>query len=916
MTVYIKLSTFILGLCVFLLLVVVSSANSQAELCALAFNTACLLNPIEAFCTCSGDAATSINCNIKSGVTLKQQSLYDTFCLPYSDKSQQTGSIEVCTDINTCTPFDRTRTADQLFSYGTVRNCTSGYQCKESTDPPLICGGKNDKNGTAEYGFYCRLPTTQTKCEDGDFCPMGATGPESCGAVTSCTLGSTRRIQILPLLIALLIVLLSALAYLILKHYERMLIDLYVKETMFMRGFGEEPPTCFKALKKNIDIRLEDVSLDITVKTKSNLLFGKTVENSKRVLTQINAHFKCGEATAILGPFGAGKSSLVSVLTGCVPFTEGKIYVNDEEADPKEFKSYIGFVPHENEYIEELSIEEILKLSALIRLPKSWTKGEKHKHLNAVLKVLRLDSIQKSPVCDEAITEGQKKLVNIGVELVSNPGVVIVDEPMLGLDAQTSHEVAEIIKEIANLGRTVVAVVHQPKYEAYKLFDNVILLAKDGQVGYQGPPLAILEYLELKGFVCPEMSNPSDFVLDVVNCRVKLPSGEVPEIPFLSSEWRNYCKENSSTIFKSNRMAGTDGLEGNEEVKETAFVTEASGEGQGAGAAPEKVHDVEGEPSFEPINILEVQEDGDESPDVNVVTKEKFPYFRQFFFFLQRSLFQYYRRPRFILVLLAIHTVAALVVGLVFSQEEYLYLPPLREFVAKFCPPYLESRCNERPIHSDSLQAFVFFVPLTVGIATTVSSYHTFADDIKVYYREARAGESRLMYFLAKNVSDLPLVFFGGLIFTSLIVVSTRPIMHFSALLGVLFFVELVGYGIGYFISIVFSKENSYIFGIMLSFLFCVANGISPRLKVVEQDYYPLNVLWAISFGRYAAEALYISETEYYEGSFPVEKDLSYIGYDSGNYGFDLGLLLVLALGWRIVSFIALITTNKHLQTQ
>ena len=757
---------------------VYAKSLTLTEKCVLAFNTACTMNPAEAFCRCEADPTNIIKCNIKSGSTLSYSPFYDVVCKPYYNESV-TGIVDVCNpDINNCASFDYSKTRDSAFSYGTLRNCTEGYYCKESTDPPFLCGARNQVNGSSEFGFHCKLPTTSTPCAEDSFCPMGSWEDNSCGTLTSCTLGSIRRIQLLPLLVTLLVIVLTSVAYLVLKHYERILIDLYVKETMFMKGFGEETPLVLKPIKESLTVTFENICYDIP-DARKNWPWAKSTSGRKSVLSGVSGCFKAGKVTAVMGPSGGGKTSLINVLTGKASRTSGKIFVNDEECELSSFRKHIGFVPQEDIMLTDLTVEDILKLSAFIRLPKSWTKTEKLSQFSATIRILELENVQKSPVgdCDiRGISGGQKKRVSVGIELVANPSLIIMDEPTSGLDATSANEVIKALKDIASHDRTIIAIVHQPKYESFIMFDHLLLLGKDGRVVYQGSAIHLKEYLDSQGFKCPPLSNPADYALDVISCKEKDADGKYPERSYFGDIWEKYCTNNGTTIFKSTLP------EKDEQMKEDGKpiesidkvdVPESNENGQVGDEGP----------SFRPIDIEEVP--SEEKADIE--TPEKFPYFRQFFYFGSRALIQRYRKPSQTLIFMAVHGAIAIILGFSFSQGEYLYLPPMKDFIGQFCPAYIEDKCFERPLFAEGLLNFAFFLPLTVGVAATITSVHTFADELPVYWREAGSGISRLMYFLGKCVADLPFVFLGSLIFTSLLVVTAKPIMDFDILLGILF---------------------------------------------------------------------------------------------------------------------------------
>jgi ABC-type multidrug transport system ATPase subunit len=152
-------------------------------------------------------------------------------------------------------------------------------------------------------------------------------------------------------------------------------------------------------------------------------------------------------------------------------------------------------------------------------------KQEKQEIVNTVIDVLGLHDIRHSIIGDatkRGISGGQRKRVNIGMELVSMPTVLFLDEPTSGLDSSSSQEVCDALRTVARLGLTVVTVIHQPRYEIFTQFDDVLLLGKGGRTVYLGPTNCALGYFEDLGFECPEHANPADFFLDVISGSVPL----------------------------------------------------------------------------------------------------------------------------------------------------------------------------------------------------------------------------------------------------------------------------------------------------------------------------------------------------------------------------------------------------------
>ena len=150
-----------------------------------------------------------------------------------------------------------------------------------------------------------------------------------------------------------------------------------------------------------------------------------------------------------------------------------------------------------------------------MRLPRTWDLARKKEFVRATLSILGLEEIRHSRIGDETvrgISGGQRKRVNIGLELVADPTVLFLDEPTSGLDSTSSLETCDALSKIASLGVTVVTVIHQPRYEIFTSFDDVLLLGKGGRAVYLGPSTRALAHFEAHGVMCPPRVNPADFM--------------------------------------------------------------------------------------------------------------------------------------------------------------------------------------------------------------------------------------------------------------------------------------------------------------------------------------------------------------------------------------------------------------------
>ncbi|XP_044080485.1 broad substrate specificity ATP-binding cassette transporter ABCG2 isoform X2 [Neovison vison] len=254
------------------------------------------------------------------------------------------------------------------------------------------------------------------------------------------------------------------------------------------------------------------------VKVKSGFLFGrKTVE--KEILTNINGIMRPG-LNAILGPTGGGKSSLLDILAARKDpkGLSGDVLINGAPR-PANFKCNSGYVVQDDVVMGTLTVRENLQFSAALRLPTTMTSHEKNERINKVIQQLGLDKVADSKVGTQfirGVSGGERKRTSIGMELITDPAILFLDEPTTGLDSSTANAVLLLLKRMSEQGRTIIFSIHQPRYSIFKLFDSLTLLAS-GKLMFHGPAQEALGYFASVGYQCEPYNNPADFFLDVIN---------------------------------------------------------------------------------------------------------------------------------------------------------------------------------------------------------------------------------------------------------------------------------------------------------------------------------------------------------------------------------------------------------------
>ena len=137
----------------------------------------------------------------------------------------------------------------------------------------------------------------------------------------------------------------------------------------------------------------------------------------------------------------------------------------------------------------ELTVRETIHIYAQLRLPNSKTYAERGRIIADVIEALQLTHVADSVIGDEArrgISGGQRKRVNVGMEMVADPSLLFLDEPTSGLDSTTSYDLVFALQLLAKKGCNVITVLHQPSYPLYQMFSNVLLLGKGGRTVFLG----------------------------------------------------------------------------------------------------------------------------------------------------------------------------------------------------------------------------------------------------------------------------------------------------------------------------------------------------------------------------------------------------------------------------------------------
>jgi len=223
-------------------------------------------------------------------------------------------------------------------------------------------------------------------------------------------------------------------------------------------------------------------------------------KNSKNGIQKFNFSEQSGQMIAIMGGSGVGKSTLLNLLSGKLKPTRGKVKINGYNVHSKStsLTGIIGFVPQDDLLFEELTVFENLYYNAQLCF-SDYTDDQIIEKVNTVLFDLDLYEVKNLHVgnpLNKFISGGQRKRLNIGLELMREPILLFVDEPTSGLSSMDSEKVMNLLKQQAHKGKLVIANIHQPSSEVFKLFDKLWVLDKGGYPIYQGNPVDAIVYFK------------------------------------------------------------------------------------------------------------------------------------------------------------------------------------------------------------------------------------------------------------------------------------------------------------------------------------------------------------------------------------------------------------------------------------
>ncbi|KAH6694186.1 ABC transporter-like protein [Leptodontidium sp. MPI-SDFR-AT-0119] len=261
---------------------------------------------------------------------------------------------------------------------------------------------------------------------------------------------------------------------------------------------------------------------------------GSEAPRSKQILHSVSASMPAGSLTAIIGGSGSGKTTMLNTmaerLTSARLSFGGKTTFNGMGGVNSVRTAY---VMQQDVLLPTLTVRETLRYSADLRLPPPTTEEERRKVVEEVILELGLKECADTRIGNhqhKGCSGGEKRRTSIGVQLLSNPSVLFLDEPTTGLDATSAFQLVRTLKSLARKGRTIVTTIHQPRSEIWGMFDGLVILTRGSPV-FSGKAGDCIPWFKRIGMELPPFVNPAEFLIDIAAI-----DNRSPELEAASSE--------------------------------------------------------------------------------------------------------------------------------------------------------------------------------------------------------------------------------------------------------------------------------------------------------------------------------------------------------------------------------------------
>lgn len=352
-------------------------------------------------------------------------------------------------------------------------------------------------------------------------------------------------------------------------------VDMYFvqylgREELIMNGFIMKPEQVYlyshgSTIKtpKGAALYYSDITSHFNMEGVQTKLSFNAVElafcfpNGDTGLRNINISEGPGNLIGIMGASGAGKTTLLNVLAGIEKPSEGEILINgyNLHTEKEKLQGVIGYVSQDDLLIEELTVYQNLFYNAKLCFG-GMPEEELHERVITTLTSLGLEQrkdLKVGSILDKTISGGQRKRLNIALELIREPAILYVDEPTSGLSSRDSENVIDLLKELSLKGKLIFVVIHQPSSDIYKMFDKMYIMDTGGYPIFYGNPVEAVTYfkkvtnqVDSDRGQCPTCSNVNpEQIFNIIEARVVDEYGQLTQKRKVNPmQWHDQFKDN------------------------------------------------------------------------------------------------------------------------------------------------------------------------------------------------------------------------------------------------------------------------------------------------------------------------------------------------------------------------------------
>ena len=596
----------------------------------------------------------------------------------------------------------------------------------------------------------------------------------------------------------------------------------------------------------------------------------KKQKTSKKVLDDMTGAAMPRHFVALMGPTGSGKTSLLNCLSGRIPKKDGtltgEILVDGKARNEKIYRSrQVAYVMQEELLFPHLTVMETFMLHAKLRLPQSMKIEEKTRMVRSLILELGLKAVENSKIgrpggFPRGLSGGERKRANIGIEMVANPEALFLDEPTSGLDSFQAQNVVRALQDLAAHGRTVVCTIHQPRSSIFKLFDQLLLIS-EGKMLYIGDSEKAVEYFAKLSFMCPDLTNPADFFMDITSMDRRSEVAEKNSRDRLRL-FANKCEE---------RELGENAVKLAGAMNSSLFGNGNAGGGSGSN------------------NSKNRKKKGEDNTLVNKYQGRGANWFQQFALLMDRSLREQKRNVIGIFVPIVIDVIYALILSAL----------------------YRDLGKDQQGVQ-DRIGC-LFFICLNVAYTSALPAINLFAGEKAVIGRERSSGAySCSAYYISKYIAELPKLlprlFFCALVYN--VVGFREGAEYFWTFVSIIICEALAAQALGIFMAASLPVGAALALGPASITIFTLFGGIYlnvdsiPKgagwIKYIDFIYYAFSALAANEFGGDVKFTCLEGEIRCLENGREI---LELYSFENVKVGTQVGAQFGLQLGIQFLAF-------------